>query len=163
MGFYITNTTSRESFMPLTLGLKYAIPLLSNRALSITPGIAAGVWFHSINRSLSYSDNMDGQLAKALETFSTLQPGAVIPTGDKASEIKAVIVPSLALDYSPSEHVTFTFTGKFYIVPKGYSDNYNPVNRAAALNGIGTFENTYTLVDKLFWYGGINFGWRYTF
>ena len=145
---YLTKSTNNENFIPVTLGLKYAIPLFSN-VFSITPGIAGGVWFHTIKRNLSYSDNADGKGTTNLGLFSS-QSGKDIPTTDNASEVKGIIVPSLALDFAPSDSLTISLTGKMYIVPKGYSDNYNAVTRESVANLSGLFNTNFTDVNKTF-------------
>ena len=105
----VSNTiVNKEAFIPLTLGLKYSIPLAKNNVVSITPGIAAGVWFHTIDRSI--------------ETIIS-QPGVIFGAwgnqgSEKQRETKGVIVPSLAVDYNPTPNLSISLAGKFYIVPK---------------------------------------------
>ena len=48
-----TTSESTEGFIPVTLGLNYVIPMGST--FSITPGIAGGMWYHTIDRKLSYN------------------------------------------------------------------------------------------------------------
>ena len=87
----------------------------------------------------------------------------ITPTSDNTNEVKGIIVPSLGLDYAPFDSLTISLTGKVYIVPKGYSDNYNDINREAAKNAAGLFTTNFLDVNKTFWYGGLNLGIRYTF
>ncbi|MDI9313860.1 MAG: hypothetical protein QM529_04205 [Hydrotalea sp.] len=159
---YITNVNNQETFAPITLGLKYAIPVMANGLLSITPGIAAGVWLHDVKRDISFSDSQGGELATKINKLGR-GLGQFIPTSDNTGQTRAVIIPSLAVDYSPAKNITLSVTGKFYIVPGGYSDNYNKANQKASAEGVGTFTTDYNAVDKLFWYGGIDLAARYTF
>ena len=158
-----TTTESSERFIPVTLGLNYVTPFAGGK-FSFTPGIAAGVWFHSINRKISTS----------------IAGAAAIETTDKANETKGVVVPSLSFDYTPIEKLTISLGGKFYIVPGGYSDAYSNNAKAAAnasVSDITTFDANvlasgnlplgltpaYANYKQSFWYGGLNLGVRYTF
>ncbi|MDI9313861.1 MAG: hypothetical protein QM529_04210 [Hydrotalea sp.] len=159
---YFTTTDNRESFIPVTLGVKYTLGIFDNKLLTLTPGIAGGVWFHNIKRDLSYSDNQDGNVARSFAGLNNLFDVAT-PTTDNADQIRGVIVPSLSLDYTPTSNLTLSLAGKLYLVPGGYSDNYNPINQAAAADSVNAFTVNYTAVNKLFWYGGISLGARYSF
>ena len=172
---YIVN---KESFVPLTLGLKYSIPLAKNDVVTLTPGIAGGVWFHSINRSVETIISQPGIIHGAWNNHES----------EKQKETRGVIVPSLAIDYNPTPNVSISLATKFYIVPKGYSDNYDAVTRRrnerfavdkpdfepirgshpryllinGALLPLG-LTPSYTAINKTLWYGGINLAVQYTF
>ena len=148
-----TTTDSKESFVPVTLGLKYVIPLMAGGVLSMTPGIAGGVWFHSVDRTST--------------SVITLANGTVLSTTvtkDKTDEeAKGVIVPSISFDYAPSQNVTISLAGKVYIVPGGYSDNYSITAQELADQAKDLFAPAYFGVKQDFWYGGVNLAVQYTF
>ncbi|MDI9313859.1 MAG: hypothetical protein QM529_04200 [Hydrotalea sp.] len=169
-GAEITTTIkSKEGFIPITLGLKYSIALAPKNIISLTPGLAGGVWLHTIDRTITM-------------TTTGTTPWT---TTDKATETRGVIVPSLSLDYNPLPNLSVSLAGKFYIVPGGYSDNYSASQRNVAAantaNDPGTavsvstdprFDNnslplglspTHNAVKKSFWYGGLNLGVQYVF
>ncbi|MDI9313865.1 MAG: hypothetical protein QM529_04230 [Hydrotalea sp.] len=167
-----TTIKNSEEFIPVTLGVRYLIPLMAGGKLSITPGIAGGLWIHTGKRDTTH---VIGTGANAFTTGST----------DNAIEAKAVVVPSLSFDYAPLQNLTISLSGKFYIVPGGYGDSYlsstlasanatakNNTNIAGdAVAGYLANRNllplglppTYTDITKTFWYGGINLGVQYTF
>ena len=175
----VTNTfVNKEAFIPLTLGLKYSIPLAKNDVVTLTPGIAGGVWFHTVDRFIE---------------SVIYQPGLIYGAWgnqgyEKQTETKGVIVPSLAIDYNPTPNVSISLAGKFYIVPNGYSDNYDALTRDRnaqfAVNRpnfepVTSFTKgrmrvngkllplgltpAYTAVGQTLWYGGINLAVQYTF
>lgn len=156
-GALTTTVDSTEHFVPITLGLNYVIPVNASGSLALTPGIAGGVWIHNVNRTWKVT---------GAETLGAAAAGlAGAPTSDEATETKGVVVPSLTLDYAPTQNVTIRFAGKFYIVPGGYSDNYSTAARAAADAGKTSLGLTpaYNGKDQTFWYGGVNVGVQYTF
>ncbi len=158
-----TTVDSTEHFIPITLGLNYVIPVNASGSLALTPGIAGGVWIHSVNRTIAVAPNAVVTGAAAAAADARLAGLALAPKTDEATEVKGVIVPSLALDYAPSANWTVRFGGKFYIVPAGYSDNYADLNRTAANAGAAFLSPSYNAVDTTFWYGAINVGAQYTF
>ena len=176
----VTSIVNKESFIPLTLGLKYTIPLAKNDVITLTPGIAGGVWFHIIDRSVETPIG-----SRDLAAYTWNNKGL-----EKQKETKGVVVPSLAIDYNPTPNLSISLAGKFYIVPNGYSDNYDkktqrlqedwaidkprldPINASTSYSGgyvlNGKFlplglTPAYTAVDKTLWYGGINLAVQYTF
>ncbi len=164
-----TTVDNYEYFLPVTLGLNYVIPVNASGSLAITPGIAGGVWFHEVKRSLSYSSS-DPDVSQKLNQFFTNQLDTKLnpvwysfPANDQGSEIKAVIVPSLSLDYSPSSNFTLRVAGKLYIVPAGYSDNYSATTQAVIAAADKINLPAYSAVNKLFWYGALHVGAQYTF
>ncbi|MDI9313862.1 MAG: hypothetical protein QM529_04215, partial [Hydrotalea sp.] len=162
-----TTTDSQEGFVPVTLGLKYLIPVMAGGKLSITPGVAGGAWIHTVKRDIT-------------TTIGTGATAFTTATTDNATEIKGVVVPSIALDYAPLQNLTISLTGKFYIVPGGYSDAYTSDAQAAAtasVSDVKAFDPAvlasgnlplgltpaYAETNQNFWYGGVNLGVQYTF
>ncbi|MDI9313856.1 MAG: hypothetical protein QM529_04185 [Hydrotalea sp.] len=163
-----TTVDSKEGFIPITLGLKYAIPIAPGNVVSLTPGIAGGVWFHTVDRSIT--------------TVVANQPP--IHSVDKATETRGVIVPSLTVDYNPTPNLSFSLGGKFYLVPSGYSDNYKlrgngqdnvigydrgfsqetPSNQRFASDDLPFgLEGENNRKNKFFWYGAITLAGQYKF
>lgn len=149
-----TATDSSEGFIPITLGVNYTFNLVSSGKLSFTPGVAGGVWIHTINRNIKITT--DSALARASIAASGID-------SDRATEVRGIIVPSLSLNYAAADNLVFDITGKFYLVPNGYSDNYNIANRDAAKSGAAFLSPSYNDVNKFFWYGGLNVGMQYIF
>ncbi len=160
----ISSAKSNEGFIPITLGLNYSVPLNARGSLILTPGLAGGVWLHTIDRKISYRDDADGQLVGLGDSFASIF-GGTKPTTDKGFEVKGVIVPSLSLDYALNENFTLRFAGKFYIVPGGYSENYASLNRSVAATrlSVASFTPAHTIVNQNFWYGGLSVGGQYSF
>ncbi|MDI9313858.1 MAG: hypothetical protein QM529_04195 [Hydrotalea sp.] len=171
-----TNITNHESFIPVTLGLKYAFAIAPKNMFSITPGLAAGVWIHTVRRALN-------------TTFTPVYgatPFAQSST-DNVTQVRGVIVPSLSLDYNPLPDLTVSLAGKFYLVPNGYSDNYSAVQQATQAIAATTDKSGYRMSDpqdnayfdnntlplgldsarnatnKFMWYGGLNLAVQYIF
>ncbi len=158
----ITSTVdSGEQFIPITVGFNYVIPLTSSGVFAITPGLAGGLWVHRVNRVIR-------QNGYNIATGLPIDLGTVglgdLPTSDSNIEVKVLIAPSLALEVQPFDNLSFHVTGKVYIVPGGYSDNYAATTRAA-LADISTFnlEPAYNTVDTMFWYSSVNIGMQYKF
>ncbi|MGI9462241.1 MAG: hypothetical protein ACR2NY_06700 [Alphaproteobacteria bacterium] len=194
-GSMTSSVDSNEAFIPLTLGVNYIIPLNDSGSFSISPGIATGVWFHTIDRSFSLSPDanvinatigganatQEGQVAFGAAvanaitasggTLNQAQASQAVAAGildgnapdDSASETKWVIVPALNMDYAISQNFTMRLAGKFYLVPSGYSDNYDATNQANAEAGSALFAPAYNGVEDFFWYGAVNLSAQYTF
>ncbi|MDI9313857.1 MAG: hypothetical protein QM529_04190 [Hydrotalea sp.] len=170
-----TDINSREAFFPVTLGVRYAFAIAPKNMFSLSPGLAAGVWIHTVRRNLSTTiyHNYTGV---SISQSST----------DKATQVRAVIVPSLSLDYNPWPSMNISLVGKFYLVPNGYSDNYSAAQQAAqaiaATNKSGyrmsdAQDNAYldnntlplglsparNATNKFLWYGGVNLVVQYIF
>lgn len=156
-----TTVDSGEQFIPITVGFNYVIPLTSSGLFAVTPGLAGGLWVHRINRVI----RQDGyNIATGLPiNLGTVGLGD-LPTSDSNTEVRVLIAPSLALEVQPFDNLSFHVTGKVYIVPGGYSDNYAATTRAA-FTDISTFnlEPAYNTVEAMFWYSSVNIGMQYKF
>ncbi len=160
-----TSTDNSEYFLPITLGLNYAIPLTPSDSWAMTVGMAGGAWIHYVNRATTIDTSaltavsgagrpMGGPVGGPLDKDTIIQ---------KTTQIRGVVVPSLGINYAPATNWILSLAGKFYIVPFGYSDNYTAESQAVANKTVRFLSPVYNAVDKIFWYGAINLGVGYSF
>ncbi|MDI9313754.1 MAG: hypothetical protein QM529_03630 [Hydrotalea sp.] len=153
---------NNEGFIPITFGINYTISLTKNDNLRLTPGVAGGLWIHTIASRLSSDTPFDYFLANQPDFLNY-----------KITEYRGLIMPSLSLDYAPTDNLTIKLLGKFYLVPGGYSDYYNQHNIDLApccinwqnFNSLWQdhFTPSYEIITGSFWYGAFDIGLQYVF